>query len=412
MNLRLENRLTLRRLPVLGILYVLSGSTYITLLPSLYWLAVPGMLLMVPTILYYMLGSFSKAGLRRGLFAYGFAAFVLASGLVRRDSMGPYFRIALVFLFAYYFTQEFRFSDFRKLYTGFTAAICLIDTGFYFVLQKTGGFSFFPVVTNSNGAGYHIGVLFNYMESHPERNTGIYWEPGLFATMIVLAFVLELLYEERISPWRAVIYHVCIFTTASSAGVVLMLLCDLILLNRLLNRFSDIGPIKYFFFVLLYLLLLAMLFYLDTVLTMTGLTKYRAFAKLLSGNIGGSARLEALVKNWGLFLQHPAAGIGIGEAYRSAANFSDTSTTTFMMVEFGIMGLLPTVFVLRGILGLKRELFENLNLITIFLCILNKEPHMRIAILWVLAFYFSREREAQSASAALCGEKIHEPVAV
>ena len=43
------------------------------------------------------------------------------------------------------------------------------------------------------------------------------------------------------------------------------------------------------------------------------------------------------------------------------------------------------------------EVIENISLITIFLCILNKEPHMRIAVIWILAFYFSKERESQFA---------------
>ena len=42
---------------------------------------------------------------------------------------------------------------------------------------------------------------------------------------------------------------------------------------------------------------------------------------------------------------------------------------------------------------LKNELIENICLITIFLCILNKEPHMGIAIIWIFAFFFSKKRE-------------------
>jgi len=174
--------------------------------------------------------------------------------------------------------------------------------------------------------------------------------------------------------------------------VVLILFCDLILLNKFISTFSTNKAVNYCVFFVVYALLLTLFINLDTVLTTTGLAQQRVYAKLLSDNMGSSARMQAFTRNWSLFCQNPIWGMGIGKAYSAVANFSDTSTTTFMMVEFGIIGVLPTAFVIKSIIGLRKELIVNISVITIFLCILNKEPHMRIAIIWIIAFYFSKEK--------------------
>ncbi len=132
--------------------------------------------------------------------------------------------------------------------------------------ENIGQFAFLPIAYNGNGEGYRIGIIFNYLLSHPERNSGIYWEPGLFATMIVLAFVLELRFEQKLHPWRMLIYHICIFTTASSAGIVLILFCDLMLLNRVISQYSSNKAVNYCIFFLVYMLLLTLFLNMDTFL--------------------------------------------------------------------------------------------------------------------------------------------------
>ena len=362
-------KIKLRKWIILIILYILSGSTYITLISNSQWIAAIGIVLMVPSIIIAMKRTISINDFFRGLLAYGFSLFVMSMGILNKESLGSYFRVSLVFLFAYFFTKEFEFDEFRKIFTNFILVISAIDVMIYAILQKMGQFSFLPIAYNGNGEGYRIGIIFNYLLSHPERNSGIYWEPGLFATMIVLAFLLELIFEDKIHLWRA-----------------------LILLNKCISTFSSNKAVNYCVFFVVYALLLTLFINLDTVLTTTGLAQQRVYAKLLSDNMGSSARMQAFTRNWSLFCQNPIWGMGIGKAYSAAANFSDTSTTTFMMVEFGIIGALPTAFVIKSIIGLRKDLIVSISVITIFLCILNKEPHMRIAIIWIIAFYFSKEK--------------------
>ena len=40
-------------------------------------------------------------------------------------------------------------------------------------------------------------VVFNYIKKIPERNCGMFWEPGLFATHLAIATVFELMTKEK-----------------------------------------------------------------------------------------------------------------------------------------------------------------------------------------------------------------------
>lgn len=95
---------------------------------------------MLPSIATSMRRNVTTMALLRGIFAYGFVIFVLSKGLLNRESLGSYFRVSLIFLFSFYFTQEFSFTEFKSIFTRFT--ICAIDTIIYFVLQRVGQFAF------------------------------------------------------------------------------------------------------------------------------------------------------------------------------------------------------------------------------------------------------------------------------
>ena len=98
----LDRKLTIRRLVILIVLYILSGSTYITLFSGSQWVAAFGICLMLPSIATSMRRNITTMALLRGIFAYGFVIFVLSKGLLNRESLGSYFRVSLIFLFSFY----------------------------------------------------------------------------------------------------------------------------------------------------------------------------------------------------------------------------------------------------------------------------------------------------------------------
>ena len=69
---------------------------------------------------------------------------------------------------------------------------------------------------------------------------------------------------------------------------------------------------------------------------MLGLENETVFRKLLSTNLSESYRMEAVRININLFSSSILNGIGIDEAYVLAENFSDTSTSTFLLAKYGI----------------------------------------------------------------------------
>ena len=106
-------------------------------------------------------------------------------------------------------------------------------------------------------------------------------------------------------------------------------------------------------------------------------------------------RTLAISRNLELFMQRPISGFGISEAYSLATGYSDTSTTTFLLVELGIIGILPTIALIISIIKLRKDLIITITLAVSFLFIINKEPHMGIAIVWVFMFYFMRMQKME-----------------
>lgn len=393
MTTRLQNANNIKRILLLLIIYMVGGSVYSTINSNVQWLPIFGLILLIPNILSNVRTKVSKDEFLRSLVLYGFVLVVIANGFLHGGSLMSSIRMTLMFAFAYFVTFEIPFNEFRKIYIKFITYICAIDTVIYFILQRVGSFGFLPVAINSNMQSYRIGFIYNYLTLHPERNLGVYWEPGIFATMITIAFLLELLFEDNISVWRAVLYHVCVLTTGSAAGVLLILFCDLILIYRLAKKHTRSKSIAYIVFMLIYVVFIAAIVNLDYIIIFTGLNSQRAFARLMSDNFSNSARVLAIIRNWELFLSSPFSGKGIAEAYAAASNFSDTSTTTFMMVQFGIWGLIPTIGVIISVIGLRRDVITSITVITVFMLILNKEPHMGVIIVWLIMFYFLQVKQ-------------------
>ena len=65
----LDRKLTIRRLAILIVLYILSGSTYITLFSGSQWVAALGICLMLPSIATSMRRNVTTMALLRGIFA-------------------------------------------------------------------------------------------------------------------------------------------------------------------------------------------------------------------------------------------------------------------------------------------------------------------------------------------------------
>ena len=264
----------------------------------------------------------------------------------------------------------------------FVTAVSIIG----YILANTGNILQLPIMTNVNDVKYGVGVIFNYIIGIPERNCGMFWEPGLFATYLVIAIVFELCFKnEKVSKPRIVLFVVGLITANSSAGFVLLFLCLILALFKSNDKSKGIGGVLVSFIVLLCGILV--LSNADYIIENTFLNESEYFIKLLSSNVEDSSRINAIIHNLEILFEHPL-GAGISYVSANMRYTADTSTSTYILSIYGWLGVFYTVYWVYSIFKIKNlNFFSKIALLAIFLIILNKEPHHTLVFTWCLLFF-------------------------
>lgn len=300
-----------------------------------------------------------------------------------------YLTLAAMLFVAYAVTEFFSFESVVDLYVKVMTVVSIVGLVGYLLLQN-GLLPELPVLTNHNDVEYGAGIIFNYILLTPERNCGMFWEPGLFATHLTIATVFEILRPQKTSFWRILLFSVCIFTANSSAGFVLWFLCLLLLLVKRNNR--KLGLISGIIGILVSGAAIVLILNFDAILSSTALGDNEYFSKLSSDSVEESSRALALAHNWELFAANPFFGAGISTVTDNMAHVADTSTSTYLLSIFGIPAILYTVFLVYGVFKLRGvNIFAKIVVLTIVLIIVNKEPHCQILFTWCLLFYLLKQ---------------------
>ncbi len=304
---------------------------------------------------------------------------------------GAFYRITLsIILFAYFIIKLYSFRQVLNLYMAImtiTSAVALVG---YVLANYTNVLNFLPIYKNSNGVEYAVGVVFNFIKAIPERNCGMFWEPGLFATHLILATVIELTSKQKANMLKLLLFSICLFTANSSAGFVLWFLCLLLLFVRKEDKCnSPYGKLfKNLFAVGLVVVVIIVLLNLDFIISHTPLKDNVYFQKLMLDNILNSTRVNAIIHNLKSFMSAPLFGVGYVYSMDNMKYVADTSTSTYLMSVFGILGAFYTIFIIYGILRQKKvNLIARFLILIIALIIVNKEPHLQNVFTWILIFY-------------------------
>jgi hypothetical protein len=150
----------------------------------------------------------------------------------------------------------------------------------------------------------------------------------------------------------------------------------------------------------------------DTILSQTQLGQNEYLQKLSSDNISKSSRSEAILHNLDMFSRDPVFGAGYTTVMQNMAHIADTSTSTFLMSIFGVLGVSYTLFIVYGVMKIKSaKLFSKIIIMVMLLIVVNKEPHHMILFTWILMFYFVKGVEMNNSLDAerkeiVTGEKI------
>lgn len=312
---------------------------------------------------------------------------VLSTAVNRGLDVSLYLQIASIATIGYFIATHLSFDVFIKWVQRVMTVIVIISLIGYFLVNNTSILDSLPIVSNLNDVEYGFGLVFNYITVVPDRNCGMFWEPGLFATAIAISTMFELVFKKEKVNWlRIILYFVTIITVNSSAGFVLMFFCMMLVVARTIKMqkaFSWWMPI------VLGLLIagIVAVLNLDMIISGMALADNPYFEKLLAENVENSSRIKAIAHNFEVFASDPIFGVGFSGAASVMEYVADTSTCTYLLSVFGIPGILYTVFWIVGIFKQKKNIFVKTLLCVIFMVILNKEPHHNLLISWIIMFY-------------------------
>ena len=303
-------------------------------------------------------------------------------------------RVASAFIIA----KLLNFRKFVQIFQHGMFVVCTISLFFYLLsfLSNT-AFSIFNSFDSFKGETF-INYFYIVFQGSHGRLQGPFWEPGLFASFIIIAMIFEILFYKKIRVHYFVIFFIALLFTNSTFGILALTIVGLIAINRKVKSF--------WLSAILYTLILGSLtvyiIFSDTIIPFLSGIFPNVFRKLVSGETStliDISRFFAPLANMQIFMESPIFGVGMhraSEAFLEKAkelNISaQTSTMTSLMASFGIFGALYTIFFFFGLFRMKKVAIEDKVLLAIlFVLILNKEPHNDISFEWILIFITIKE---------------------
>lgn len=338
--------------------------------------------------------------MKLNLLHYSFIFFLVmitltATAHLGQDGIIPYILKIPVILFAFGIVTLYDFKSFSKIFLITMDAVSVIGIIGYYLVNETSVLNSLPLMTNVTGAEYHVGIVFNFMPIVSFRNCGMFWEPGIFASFLVLGLIFEMIFKDgKITTSRIILYTFAIFTANSAAGFLLLFFC-IVLLSVRNKSFIKHNIIQHFLATVFFLIGITLLFNINSIVNFiinSQLGNELVFFKLFFENIEENTRFLAIDHNMDLFIKHPFFGAGIIKTNQAMEFVADTSTSTHLMSVYGIFGSLYTILFLYGIAQFKsHNIYVKTTILIIVIFILNKEPHFGIAFSWCFLFYLLKE---------------------
>lgn len=340
------------------------------------------------------------------------AAFLLLSALLLPSVAGllanattpnivSFVKFALSLLFGAVLFLSFDFKTLRNLFSSFMLAICTASLIGYVLINFTEVLASLPVITNVNDVGYKFAFFFISFDGFLQyRNIGIFWEPGIFATMIFCALVADLYAEKETSGLRTGIFLTTLASTFSGAGIILLFFYTTLVFSQPLKNHNKVFPKRIAPVIATVLIFCIDGLYIADSQPNAAIYLDRLAGKLTTPGETQSTRMISPLASLQVFSEKPIMGWGFASAIEEYRKINDeislTSTSTYLMAAIGISGLL---FSLIPIIGIAKQ--GSLNLITrgllicSFLFVINKEPHMYFTLTHSVLFFsmLSRQRK-------------------
>lgn len=318
-----------------------------------------------------------------------------------QSSLNSYISFGAVICCGFVLTRVCPFSLFKKCFSTGLLFLSITSLLFYFFL------SLFPFVASPlpliNVDKYYYQNYFYLFITNAYygtsgglfaiRNQSIFWEPGVFATHLVAAIALELIFSKKPNWRRVVLFVITLLTTRSSAGYLLLALVIFIFVLVKLRKKS----VRIALMSLLGASFFALVLFFNQLAPYLAIIFPTMFSKMASGSISFVSRLQSPLCFLRVWLQSPLFGLGpkgaLDAYYRIVVAEgleidSGTSTSAALLAYYGIGMALFTIAPLFGILREKRLNWSaRITIVLLLVVLMNKENHAEMLTMIVIYFF-------------------------
>lgn len=367
---------------------LLSGTPFVTIYTGINNLIFLLLVFLLPELI-----SMLKIRVKRSFviyFIFSCSIFITGSIYFELNKLF-YWRLFSLITVAFVISNKYSFECFKKVFLEFMYYETIVSLVGYSLVKYTTLLNILPKISNINNQEYVIGIVFNYISHIPDRNCGIFWEPGIFASYLSIAIVFEAIYNKNPRWKRIIILFLGLFSAHSSAGYVLGGFSFLVILLR---KNSKNSILKNLFAFILGTSAIFFIFNLDKIILSTSLSENEYVIKLLSSNILSSTRVRAFLYNLESFKENVFFGNGLKIFEGIDIPFFDMSTSTYVLNIFGFFGIVYFFAWVYGIFKQKEiNFYIKIILLIIIMIILNKEPHLNMLFTWCLLFFLINKRK-------------------
>ena len=292
---------------------------------------------------------------------------------------------------------------FIKTFNNIITFLCVWSLVFWAISSLAPSFSnYFPKIINSNGNSYPFFVFSSIDEDaryiFAFRNTGIFREPGVFASILCIAILFELSRID-LSFKRFWLYIITMVTTFSTAGIILAAVFVVYLCF-----FEKRITTKKRILISSALFVAALLFFIGgySYISSTGI-----FDKFTQGSDSyGSwySRLQSVFGNLNIFKNSPVFGIGRYHLYditlATDGNYVVADNTNTYMINFAAFGFLYGALCIVGTIRYfsfktKSVVKGLLFSILLFVALSNEDFGQNIVYFYIVVFGLLACKEKQ-----------------
>lgn len=299
-------------------------------------------------------------------------------------SINSYIGNIMLLFSAFLLSLQISFDSFERVFVNVLAIIAIYSLAMYIL-----GFTFHISQYATGSTSMPILGLYNYLGSNLGRNSGIFWEPGVYQIFLNVAilFLIDQLNIQKLNKKDFCIFllfAVSIITTVSTTGYIIL---SCTMMYFVLHQYAKSSISRKIIMLLPLLLVLGSLIFIM-------LYSPAIYNKLFRPNGSTQIRLNDLTRSPEIIQQSPYWGVGSGtqtEQYRNSIyGITYNSVGVFLSaIRYGCIYI--CLYIYKIFKGIYKKLFNirYIMLITMIAVFLT-EGMFELAIMYLFIFDFRR----------------------